>query len=60
MLGKTLGALYGLSLGTYDGIELGWLEVSTEGTTYDNLEGSWIGFWLGLVVVLDIGKNDGN
>ena len=31
-LGKTIGALDGFPLGTYDGTELGCSEVSTEGT----------------------------
>ena len=60
VLGTTLGDLGGLSFDTYGGIELGWLESSTGGTTYGNLEGSWIGFCLGLVVGIKLGKNYGN
>ena len=56
MLGTPHGDLDGLSLGTYYGIELGWLEEYTDGTTDVNLEGSWLGFWIGSVVGLEIGK----
>ena len=45
-----------LSLDTYGGVELGLLEGSTYGTTYGNLECLWLGFWLGLVVRLELGK----
>ena len=60
MLETTLGSLDRLSLDTYYGIELGWLEGSTDGNTYDNLEGSWLKFWLESVVGLELGTNDGN
>ena len=60
MIGTKLGALDGLSLDTYDEIDIGWLEGSTDGTTYGILEGSWPGFWLGLFVGPELGTNDGN
>ena len=43
MLDTTLGALDGLPLSTYDGTDLEYLEGSTDGTAYDNLEGLLLG-----------------
>ena len=39
----TLGALDGLSIGTYDGTVLIYLELSTEGNVEGNLEGLLLG-----------------
>ena len=47
VLGRTLVALGGITLGTYDGIELGWLEGSTDGAVDVNIGGY---FW---EIVLD-------
>ena len=43
MIGTTLGAMYGLSLGTYDGKVLRSLEVSTEGISEVKFEGLFLG-----------------
>ena len=39
MIGTTLGSLDVIPLGKYDGIELGSLECSTDGTADRNFEG---------------------
>ena len=56
----SIGALYGLIIGTYDVTELGTLEVSTEVTTDGNLEGLFLRGWLVSIYGRDIGTNVGN
>ena len=56
MLKKKLGAMDGLSLDKHDGVDLGWLEGSTNGTIDGNLGGSRIGFWIVSVVGLSLEK----
>ena len=53
-------ALYGSTLGTYDGIELISPEGSTEGTTGGNLETLLLGAWIGYLDGLELGTNVGN
>ena len=53
-------ALYGFTLGTYDGTVIGSTEVSTERTTGGSLEGLLLGDWLGSLDEIQISTNGGN
>ena len=59
MIGTTLGSLDVIPLGKYDGIELGSLECSTDGTADGNLEVFFIEAWLGSLVGIDLSNNEG-
>ena len=52
--------MYGLTLGTYNGTEVGSYQLSKEGTIYVILEGLLLGYWLVSLDVLGIGKRIGN
>ena len=56
----SLGALSGFIFGTYDGIYLVSLEVSTEWTTDGNLEGLLLGAWLLSLYVIELSTDVGN
>ena len=56
----SFGALYGLTLVTYDGTDLGSPEGSTERTTDGNIEVLMLGNWLVSLYGIDIGTNVGN
>ena len=56
----SLGALYGFTLGTYDGKELLSPEGSTEGTIGDNIEELLLRYLIGSLYGLEIGINVGN
>ena len=58
MLGKTLGVLYRISLVTYDGTVLRYLEGSTEVIEESKFECLFLGAWLGSLGGLDIGTDD--
>ena len=47
MIGKKLGTIDGLLVGTYDGRELRWAEGFSDGNADDNLEGLLLGFVIG-------------
>ena len=53
-------SLDGFTLSTYDGTDLGSPEGSTEVTTGDNLEGLFLGDWIGLIYWINIGTTVGN
>ena len=55
----TIVDMYGFSIGTYGDTRIGSLEVSTERSTGDNLEGLMIGDYLGYLDGIDIGTNVG-
>ena len=52
--------MYGFTLGKYSVTELVSPEVSTEGTTCGNLEGFFLGDWIGSLDRIEIGTNAGN
>ena len=54
VLGTTLGDMDGLPLGTYDGLEIVWLEGSTYGNKYDKVDVLLLGSWLLPVDALEL------
>ena len=57
---KSLWALYGISIGTYDGTVIRYLEGSTEVTAEGIIDGLLLGDWIVSVVGLAIDFNKGD
>ena len=58
MLGTTIGAMDGIILGTYNGLDIWWLERSTDGTKDDNVDGFLLRIRFGFIYTLELSKNE--